>query len=540
VLKVVTTEEMRRIEKAADAGGLSYDEMMTNAGEAIARAILEQWPGIKNSRVLILVGPGNNGGDGLVVGFHLSEAGADVELYLSHARSESKDHNYARIKEAGAMITLAEEDSEATRLYAALQEADFLVDALLGTGIKLPLRGVPKEILSTAKSIIGGMPNRPYLVAVDCPSGLDCDSGDVAEESLAADLTVTLAAVKTGLFEFPGAAFVGKLEVGPIGVPQELPEMAEVKHLLANAELVRAWLPERPLNAHKGTFGHVVVVAGSINFPGAAVLAGLGAYRSGAGLVTLAVPLVIQSFLVSALPEATWIALPHEMGSISRSAAPVLQNELAGVDAVLIGPGFGRDPETKSFLEMIFHAKNDERRKQLGFIGDEQESKAASIPPCVIDADGLKLLSEISDWYKLIEHTAVLTPHPGEFAYMTGLSISEVLANRTGYAREYSRKWGHVVVLKGAYTIVADPEGQVATVPIATPALATAGTGDVLAGVILGMRSQGLGAFQSAVVGAYLHAQAGAIAAAEIGSNASVIAGDVADFLPSAFAELNG
>jgi hydroxyethylthiazole kinase-like uncharacterized protein yjeF len=538
VLKVVKTEQMQRIEKAADASGLSYDEMMANAGAAIARNILKQWPEVRTSRVLVLVGPGNNGGDGLVVAFHLSKAGADVEVYLSHPRSESKDSNYARIKEAGARITLAEEDSKASKLRKALQKTDFLVDALLGTGIKLPLRGVPKDILSITKSIIGDMHTRPYVVAVDCPSGLDCDSGEIAEESLAADLTVTLAAAKTGLFEFPGASFVGKLEVGSIGIPIELPEMADIKHVLATPELVKTWLPERPLNAHKGTFGHVVVVAGSINFPGAAALAGLGAYRSGAGLVTLAVPSAIQSFLVSVLPEAIWIALPHEMGSISKSAAPVLKNELDGVDALLIGPGFGRDPETKAFLEMIFHAKNDERRKQLGFIGDEKEAKHVALPPCVIDADGLKLLSEINDWHKLIEHIAVLTPHPGEFAYMTGLAISDVLTNRIGYAREYSKKWGHVVVLKGAYTIVADPDGRMATVPIATPALATAGTGDVLAGVILGMRSQGLGAFESAVVGAYLHAKAGEIAASEIGSNVSVIAGDVAEFLPSVFAEL--
>lgn len=538
MFKVVTTEEMQRIEKAADAGGLSYDEMMSNAGLAIAEAIINRWLDLEGASALILVGPGNNGGDGLVVGHHLVEAGAKVHAYLSHNRSAEDDHNYERLSRTGTTITFADEDTGLEVLTPAVREADLIVDALLGTGIKLPLRGTPKEILSAVKTALREVQLKPYIVAVDCPSGLDCDTGEIAGESLSADLTVTLAAAKPGLFEFPGAAAVGELEVGSIGISPDQPEINGIQHLLAEETLVRDWLPDRPLNAHKGTFGSVMAVAGSINYPGAAVLAALGAYRSGAGLVTLAVPSVIQSFLVAGIPEATWLALPHEMGVIAQAAAGVLHGELDGVDALLIGPGFGREPNTKLFLMDFLGAGKTDRSRQIGFVSSGDGNRSVRIPPTVIDADGLKLLSEIDNWNSLLLDTAVLTPHPGEFAMMTGLSIAEILADRTKHVRDRAQAWGHVIVLKGAFTLIAAPDGRMATIPIATPALATAGTGDVLAGVILSLRGQGLEAFEAAVVGAYLHARAGEVAADDMGADASVIASDVAGYLPFVLAEL--
>jgi NAD(P)H-hydrate epimerase len=538
VLKVVSTEEMQRVEKAADAGGLSYDEMMSNAGASIAEAILNRWTDIQNASVLILVGPGNNGGDGLVVGHHLHQAGAEISLYLSHPRSASNDHNFARLEEAGVKIYLAEDDKSGKALLKLAQSAEIVIDALLGTGISLPLRGTPEKILSVIQPEIELREERPFIVAVDCPSGLDCDSGAIARQSLHADLTVTLAAAKPGLFEFPGAEYVGEMDVGFIGLPDDLEELNDVRHYLVDQRLMQDWLPGRPLNAHKGTFGHVVILAGSINFPGAAALSALGAYRSGAGLVTLAVPSVIQPFIVPGLPEVTWIALPHEMGVISKSAVNVIREELDGVDALLIGPGFGRDPETKLFLELLLEDREGERSQNIGFIESDGEMKHFDLPPCVIDADGLKLLSEITDWSGLLQQVAVLTPHPGEFAIMTGLTLEEILSDRVRLAREYARRWGHVLVLKGAFTIVAAPDGRLATVPVATPALATAGTGDVLAGIIVSLRGQGLDAFKAAVAGAYLHAHAGLLAAQAFGTDVSVMAGDVAEYLPDIFADL--
>ncbi|MGD2058815.1 MAG: NAD(P)H-hydrate dehydratase [Anaerolineales bacterium] len=538
MLKVVTTDEMRRIEKAADAGGLSYDEMMANAGYSIAEEIIDRWPTVRDASVLILVGPGNNGGDGLVVGHHMHEAGARVHVYLSHPRSEKEDHNYARIKNSGIKIMLAGEDESGSLLRTEVNQADLIVDALLGTGIKLPLRGSVKEILSSVKGELTNLDRRPYVVAVDCPSGLDCDTGEIADESLVADLTVTLAAAKPGLFNFPGASSVGEVVVGSIGAIANLPELSEVQHLLPDADLIRSWLPERPENAHKGTFGRVVVNAGSLQYPGAAVLASLGAYRIGAGLVSVAVPALIQPFLVPGLPEATWIPLPHDQGVLAEPAVDKLLAELSGVAALLIGPGFGQSPATRSFLQQLLRKGQGGQSGQHDHVDAGENEKAAELPPCVIDADGLKLLSEIEGWHKLLQHTAILTPHPGEFAIMTGISIGEIQSSRTQRAKAFAAEWGHVVVLKGAYTVIGAPDGRMATIPFATSALATAGTGDVLAGVILGLRGQGVPAFESAVLGAYLHAQAGELAARELGTEVSVIAGDVADSLPLVLAEL--
>jgi NAD(P)H-hydrate epimerase len=530
---------MRSIEQAADAGGLTYDEMMANAGASIAAAVLDRIHASENAAVLILVGPGNNGGDGLVVGHHLHQAGAEISIYLSHARSGSEDQNYSRLKDAGIKIALVENDNILKDLIRAVRSADIVIDALLGTGISLPLRGTPEKILSVVKAEIETRTEKPFVVAVDCPSGLDCDTGEIADQSLYADLTVTLAAAKPGLFEFPGAENVGELQVGSIGLSEDFIELKEVQHCLANQSLVRGWLPERPLNAHKGTFGRVVILAGSINFPGASALSALGAYRSGAGLVTLAVPSVIQAFIASGLPEVTWIALPHEMGVISGSAAKVVRKEIDDVDALLIGPGFGMDPETKLFLELLLGRRRGERTKQIGFVEADGEQKPFDLPPCVIDADGLKLLSEIDNWPTLLKAEAVLTPHPGEFALMTGLAIKEVISGRVRLAKEYANRWGHVVVLKGAFTIVAAPDGRLATIPFATPALATAGTGDVLAGIIVSLRGQGLEAFEAAVSGTYLHARAGVVAAQDLGSDVSVIAGDIVEYLPEVFRELS-
>lgn len=538
MLKVVTTEEMQRIERAADAAGLSYDQMMANAGASIARAIMERWPDIEAAKVLILVGPGNNGGDGLVAGYHLMEAGAKVEVYLSNTRSAQEDRNFARLQEAGLMVVTAEQDADGKILSKAVQRADLIVDALLGTGIKLPLRGAPREILSTVKSVLNRDAAVPYIVAVDCPSGLDCDRGEIAEESLSADLTVTLAAAKPGLFEFPGAQAVGDLVIGSIGLPDGLPEIEDVRHILASPETVSSLLPERPLDAHKGTFGRVLIVAGSINYPGAAALAGLGAYRSGAGLVALAVPAVIQPFVAPILPEAVWTILPHESGVISKPAAAVLSGELGSSDALLIGPGFNREPITKEFLNEFLGGEGGERAREIGFVSARHAPNEIDLPPCVVDADGLKLLSELRGWPELLKRTAILTPHPGEFAIMTGLSVPEILSSRIEHARAFAEEWGHVIVLKGAFTIVAAPDGRLATIPIATPALATAGTGDVLAGVLVALRGQGLDAFEAAVLGAYIHARAGELAAEDWGTQVSVIAGDIVEQLPAVFSEL--
>ncbi len=392
------------------------------------------------------------------------------------------------------------------------------------------------------KTLLKTIEWQPLIVAVDCPSGVDCDTGEVVDECIIADATVTMAAVKQGLLKLPAFDFVGELRVIEIGPLDDLKSWQAITNEVGNEILAASLLPDRPSNAHKGTFGTAMVVAGSVNFTGAALLAGKGAYRVGAGLVTLAVPAPLHTSLSGHFPEATWILLPHEMGSISAAAADVVSNNLERVTAMLIGPGLGLDDTTRDFIEnLLGSSKVKTSHAGMGFVQPSQskgKQKSTSLPPLVVDADGLKLLSKIPDWSKMLPGPAILTPHPGEMSELTGLAIDKIQEDRLKIAKKYAAEWGHVVVLKGAFTVIASPDGRTTTIPIATPALAHAGTGDVLAGTIVGLRAQGLEPYEAARLGAWVHAQAGLAAAVVLGSTTSVLAGDVLDALIEVIAEL--
>jgi NAD(P)H-hydrate epimerase len=383
----------------------------------------------------------------------------------------------------------------------------------------------------------------PFIVAVDCPSGVDCDTGEAADETISADLTVTMAAVKQGLLKLPAFEFVGELQVVDIGLPENLDSWNSIQTEAADWDMVSALLPERTPASHKGTFGTVFVVAGSSSYTGAALLAGTAAYRVGAGLVTMAVPEPLHAALAGHLPEAIWVLLPHENGFISDHASDnVLQNlqvlpspssaawtvlqNLARATAFLIGPGLGDKLSTRAFIEDLIPSIKI---------------------PVVVDADGLRHLSALflgerdgvrEDWYKKLFAPAVLTPHPGEMSALTGLPKEEIQSNREAIASKYAKEWGHVVVLKGAFTVIASPDGRSTMIPVATPALAKAGTGDVLAGLIVGLRAQGLDAYAAAVAGAFIHAQAGLFAAEVLGTTATVLASDVLEAISDVIAEL--
>ncbi|HRN50349.1 MAG TPA: NAD(P)H-hydrate dehydratase, partial [Anaerolineales bacterium] len=267
----------------------------------------------------------------------------------------------------------------------------------------------------------------------------------------------------------------------------------------------------RPLGAHKGTFGRLLVVAGSLQYPGAALLAGRAGYRAGAGLVQMAVPKTVQPLLAGHLPEATWLPLAAQEGWIAENALKPIKELLPQLSAVLLGPGLGLSPATGEFVGKLLKEK---------------------LPPVVVDADGLNLMAAYEDWFRRFTLDAVLTPHPGEMAVLTGLSTEEIQRARIEIAEEYARTWHQVVVLKGAFTVVAAPDGRTALLPLASPALARAGSGDVLAGLIAGLRAQGTPAFEAACCGVWLHGQAGLRAAAAHG-RAAVLAGDLLDSLPN-------
>jgi ADP-dependent NAD(P)H-hydrate dehydratase / NAD(P)H-hydrate epimerase len=417
------------------------------------------------------------------------------------------------------------------------------LDGVLGTGIKLPLKKDIAESLAQVNDILDGLEEAPFVIAVDCPSGADCDTGEVAEETIPADLTVTMAAVKQGLLKLPAFEYVGELEVVDIGLPNDLASLNEVNTEVAEEDMAAALLPERPLESHKGTFGTALIAAGSVNYTGAAVLAGEAAYRVGAGLVTLAVPAPLHGVLAGQFPEATWVLLPHEAGRISENASEVLAKNFERATALLIGPGFGTEMTTKVFLENLLAGRSAQKKAaaRIGFVHKEGEKKDEvenNLPPMVVDADGLTLLAQIKDWHSKLPALSILTPHPGEMSMLTGLSKEEIQEDRQIVARKYAQEWGHVVVLKGAFSVIASPDGRVTVIPVASPALARAGTGDVLAGLIVGLRAQGLDAFDAAVAGAWIHAQAGLYAADDLGTTASVLAGDVLNSVSDVMSDL--
>jgi hydroxyethylthiazole kinase-like uncharacterized protein yjeF len=554
MIKIFTVREMVAAEKAADAAGNSYEEMMVKAGQSVAEAIMARSP-IAGRQITILVGPGNNGGDGLVAGRYLAEAGAQVTFYLYRERSIKNDPNMAKVQEMGLPVIILEYDQRYRVLRTRLRVTDILVDALLGTGVSRPIGGElaklmrqvqatleERERLVTAHSRSGliavtsfenSIPgwadqeklgansgrNSPtsnlVIVAIDCPSGLNCDTGELDVLALPAAMTVTFAGPKRGHFLFPGATACGEIVVADIGIGPDLPEITQVPVELATAESVRTLLPERRRDGHKGTFGWVLIAAGSARYWGAAALAGRAAYRSGSGLVALAVPTLIRPALAILLPEATYPTISDD-DLLTDQAARTLLGEMKAYDALLIGPGLHT---ATTFLQTLLDSPHD------------------ALPPMVIDADGLNLLAEMPNWADRLPTNSVLTPHSGEMARLMGTSLETMQTyDRIDLAREKAAEWGCVILLKGAFTVIAGPDDRCVVLPFANPALATAGSGDVLSGIIVSLLGQGLLPFEAAVLGGFLHAAAADLA----GIDAGLLATEIADWVAESLDAMRG
>jgi len=505
--RYVSVEEMITIEKASDASGHTYPQMMAHAGKSLADVVLETG----RTSVLGLIGKGNNGGDALVAMSHLLDAGWSASAYCTGDRRN--DPLVAEFLQKGGSLFLFSDDSEDySKLNELVSNTEVILDGLLGTGIKLPLRPPVPGILSVVKEGLKKAQIRPLLIAVDCPSGADCDTGEVPPECLTADITVCMAAVKQGLLKLPAFMYLGELIVGGIGLPPDLPEWQTINRYVLDWDYVLHVLPLRPVSAHKGTFGTALIIAGSKYYAGAALLAGEAAFRSGTGWVKMAVPSFLHPHLVGHFKEATWLPLPAGEMGFTKADVEALRYGMDKETAILLGPGLGQYQEVEEFVRAFVQP---------------------DLPPMVVDADGLKLLSNAEGWWRRLPAGSILTPHPGEMSIITGLSVSEIQADRVACAENFANKWGCVIVLKGAFTVVAEPKGRTAILPVATPSLARAGTGDVLAGMIAGLRAQGMESFDAAAAGVWLHAQAGLRAANLQGSTAGVLAGDLLKALPS-------
>lgn len=516
--RVVTAQQMRACEERSASLGVPPDALMRHAGCSVAR-LAEQLLARQPGDVLVLVGPGNNGGDGLLAARYLRESGVPVACYVWH-RSPEGDGPREMAVSAGVPLVLAEADGDCLRLRQLLQRSALVVDSLLGTGLSRPLSEELRGLLAVVAEERAGRP----LLAVDVPTGLDSDTGAVDEATLPANVTITLGHAKVGLLQLPGARYAGRIVLGDIGLPPgcAVEALADLMDAAATARL----LPERPAVGHKGTFGKALVVAGSPHYVGAAALACQAAYRAGAGLVTLATAKGLHPILASRLTETTYLPLPEEEpGILGPDSLSELLGALAGYDALLVGPGLGRHRGTTAFvLDLVRHYAV--RRQQ-----------STSMPVLILDADALNSLAPVREWWQGLGPQTTVTPHPGEMARLRHSTAAEVECNRLAVARGAAEEWGLVVVLKGAYTVVAPPTGQPVVSPIATAALATAGSGDVLAGTMAGLAAQGLNARDAAVAAVYLHGRAGQLLAAELG-DAGGVAGDLLPLLPRAQREL--
>ena len=514
-MKIVTAGEMRTIEDRSEEVGVSTDTLMENAGLAVARAARRMAGPLTGVPVVTLVGPGNNGADGLVTARHLRRWGARVTVYVCRDRG-TPDPKLEAARDAGVDVVAASDDPSLDRLTCLLGSSHLVIDAILGTGRARPIEGVFREILgvlaATRKDTHGAM-----LLALDLTTGLNCDTADVDPACVAADVTVALGYPKRGHWDFPGADYVGCLEVVDIGIPPGLDDDVHVS--LLTTERARSALPERPGDSHKGTFGRTMIVAGSRSFLGAAYLAAASAARVGAGLVTIAIPASLVSSVAPRAVEPTFLPLPESSeGVVSPDAAGLILEALSGYSALLIGCGLGQAEDTRAMIERLLLSGVD-------------------LPATVVDADGLNTLARVPDWNSHWAANGVLTPHPGEMARLISGSNYGDDTSRLYMACAAAREWGKTVVLKGAHTVIANADGSAQVSPFANPGLATAGTGDVLAGAIVGLLSQGLELETAASLGVYLHGLAGESARERLGYT-GMIASDLLPALPVSIADL--
>ena len=529
-MHIVSVSEMKAIEEEANANGFGYDQMMHRAGISMAHIVLKRFSGPGPHQVLGLVGSGNNGGDTLIALSMMQKSGWKSVACLAKERLHDDPLITAFLDAGGRIINYGKTDSQ-EKLIRSIQQSTVILDGILGTGFKLPLREKAAGLLR----LIAEFANNVHIIAVDCPSGTDCDSGECAAETLHADMTICMAAIKKGLLKFPAFGLVGEIIHADIGLLENAFDAVENKTLAIDRNWIKKKLPERAPDAHKGVFGKGLVCGGSVNYPGAPLLAAEAAYRVGTGLVCTAIPSAIYDSLVGNLPESIWLMLPSEMGLLDQAAAEVLNPEIEKYDAVLIGPGLGLDKSTKDFLANLFNSRETgKKRRSIGFLPGEliNNQRSNDHKKFVFDADALRIISEFENWHHKIDDEIVITPHPGEMSALTDLSIKEIQENRIEIVKKYAEEWELVIVLKGAGTVISAPKRECVMIPVASPALATAGTGDVLAGMITGLLAQGLDSYDAAVAGAWIHGHAGLYTQRTCGQSASVIASDVVSHIP--------
>ena len=514
---LVTAKEMQEMDRRTiEDFGIPGMVLMENAGRGATRFLFEQFPDIENKRVGVIAGRGNNGGDGYVMARYLKQKGVHVQVYLLATATRVQGDAAANLKFLKPLdIPLVEIPDQASfsKYKSEMAGVEVWIDAILGTGLKSDVKGFFKTVIE----FINGL-NKPVF-AVDVPSGLNSDTGQVCGACIRASATATFAFAKTGHIIHPGVQYTGALNIVDIGIPPHIVEEAMPRQWLLTRDRIQSCLPPRMPDAHKGTTGHLLVVAGSPGKTGAAAMTAISALRSGAGLVTLGIAETLNPVLESQVLEAITAPLPEtQPGVLGESALDTIINLMEGKKCVTIGPGLGQAEKTKNLVQKIV--------------------KSSPIP-LIVDADGLNSLAGHAQILKNAKAPVILTPHPGEMARLMDTGVGAVQQDRIKCARDFASSFNVHVILKGARTVIGHPDGRVFINPTGNAGMASGGMGDVLTGIIAGLVVQGLSPEYACRAGVYLHGAAADSLVETIGPY-GYLAGDVMKAIPGEIKKIEG
>lgn len=508
-MDLVTAAEMQKMDhETIESFGIPGIVLMENAGRGATRFFLESFKDACDQKVAVIAGRGNNGGDGFVMARYLYQKRIRVSVYLLSQRDAIGGDAAAnlRLLEPLGIPVIEIPDQNAFKAHAtSLRHQDIWIDAILGTGLKSKVKGYFKEAIDFMNRL-----NKP-IFAVDIPSGLNSDTGQPCGVCIKAQATATFAFAKIGHVVLPGTIYTGQLNIVDIGIPQHIVKQTALQHVLITQNMVAKQIHPRSQDAHKGDTGHVLIVAGSPGKTGAAAMTATSAMRAGAGLATLATPESLNPFLETQILEAmTYPLAETKTGILDETALETIMGLMAKKNCLAIGPGIGTAPETKRLIQKIL---------------------LVSQIAVVIDADGLNCIADNPQILRGLEIPVVLTPHPGEMARLINSTTQTVQQDRIGCARTFARQFGVHLVLKGARTVIAQPDGKIIINPTGNPGMASGGMGDVLTGIIAGFIAQGYAPGDAALAGVYLHGSAGDTLADEYGPY-GFLAGDVMNQIP--------
>lgn len=486
-MKIADARTIREIDRiAVERYGITGLQLMENAGRAAADVALRELGNVPGAKAVVFTGKGNNGGDGFVMARHLHNSRVDVKVFslcrIDELKGDAASNAASWVKMDGAFEELLSIEALSAAI-PAVQAADIVIDAIFGTGLSTEVRGVHREAIRLINA------NSKKVLAVDIPSGIDATTGAVLGEAVNAGVTATMAMPKLGHFLFPGRAHAGRVETIDIGVPREAVEDRSIRWNLISGSDMKRILKPRKSESHKSSHGHLLILAGSPGLTGAACMAGIASLRAGAGLSTIGVPESLNGIMETKTTEVMTIGLPETQGrTLGAVSFETARRLLANKAALVIGPGAGNSKDVMELIELIMQDIH---------------------VPVVLDADGLNSFASRIGALKDVKTGVVLTPHPGEASRLLNMKIADIQADRIGAAERLVEMTGATVVLKGAYTVIAHPSGQVYLNPTGNPGLATAGTGDILAGMLGAFLAQGYEPLDAACAAVYIHGLAG-------------------------------